>query len=136
MAHKDLEANRECDVPVNMATVNEGGITPGTQASSNRITLSKWYRLFLRGYVEENGIRPVPPEERTETQHSNLFTVFFTGLLCILPIPTGALGTVLFGLGLRDISLIIIVFNIVTCLPPVFISLGGYKTGMRQMVQA
>ncbi|QPC61091.1 hypothetical protein HYE67_003322 [Fusarium culmorum] len=134
MVHKDLETNRECEVPVDM-TVNEDENTPGTRVSSNRITLSRWYKLFLRGYVEENGIRPVPPEERTETQHSNLFTVFFTGLLCILPIPTGALGTVLFGLGLRDVSLIII-FNIVTCLPPAFISLGGYKTGMRQMVQA
>lgn len=51
-------------------------------------------------------------------------------------LPTGALGTVVYGLGLRDVSLIIIFFNIVTCLPPAFISLGGYKTGMRQMIQA
>ena len=51
-------------------------------------------------------------------------------------LPTGTLGTVVYGLGLRDVSLIIIFFNIVTCLPPAFISLGGYKTGMRQMIQA
>ncbi|XEV05893.1 hypothetical protein FSHL1_011180 [Fusarium sambucinum] len=138
MAHN----NRECDVPVDMIAVDEERNTLGAWSSSNRITrlLSKWYRLLLQAGVEQNGIRPVPPEERTETQHSNLFTVFFTCLLCILPlevcIPTGVLGTVLYGLGLQDVSLIIIFFNIVTCIPPAFMGIGGYKTGMRQMVQA
>ncbi|KAH6965880.1 permease for cytosine/purines, uracil, thiamine, allantoin-domain-containing protein [Fusarium venenatum] len=138
MAHKDPEANCECDVPIDMIAVDEERNTLGAWSSSNRVTrpLSKWYKLLLQAGVEQNGIRPVPPEERTETQHSNLFTVFFTCLLCILPIPTGALGTVLYGLGLRDVSLIIIFFNIVTCLPPAFMGIGGYKTGMRQMVQA
>ncbi len=44
-----------------------------------------WYQRLLDVGVEENGIKPVPVEERTNTQYSNLFTVFFTGLLCILP---------------------------------------------------
>ncbi|KAF4975816.1 hypothetical protein FZEAL_7435 [Fusarium zealandicum] len=97
---------------------------------------SRWYRKLLDAGVEENGIEPVPPEQRTQTEHSNLFTVFFTCLLCVLPLPTGALGTAVYGLKLRDVSLIIIFFNIVTCIPPAFIGIGGYQTGMRQMVQA
>ncbi|RBR06432.1 uncharacterized protein FIESC28_11055 [Fusarium coffeatum] len=137
-AQKDLEANREHDVAINTTTNMGDENMHSISESGNRITssLSKWYKLLLEAGVEENGIRPVPPEGRTETQLSNLFTVFFTCLLCILPLPTGALGTVVYGLGLRDVSLIIIFFNIVTCLPPAFISLGGYKTGMRQMIQA
>jgi hypothetical protein len=88
MAHKDPEANRECVVPVDMIAVDEERNTLGAWSSSNRFTrpFSKWYKLLLQAGVEENGIRPVPPEERTETQYSNLFTVFFTCLLCILPL--------------------------------------------------
>jgi hypothetical protein len=45
----------------------------------------RWYQRLLDAGVEENGIKPVPIEERTMTQYSNLFTVFFSGLLCLLP---------------------------------------------------
>lgn len=51
-------------------------------------------------------------------------------------LPTGALGTAVYGLKLRDVSLIIIFFNIITCIPPAFIGIGGVQTGMRQMIQA
>lgn len=49
---------------------------------------TRWYRKLLDAGVEENGIKPVPVEKRTNTQYNNLFTVFFTGLLCILPCVT------------------------------------------------
>lgn len=45
----------------------------------------KWYQKLLDVGVEENGVKPVPLEQRTSTQYSNLFTVFFTCLLCLLP---------------------------------------------------
>lgn len=45
----------------------------------------KWYQRLLDAGVEENGIKPVPIEQRTSTQYSNLFTVFFTCLMCLLP---------------------------------------------------
>ena len=87
-AQKDLEANREHDVAINTTTDMGDENMRSTSGSENRITnsLSKWYNLLLKAGVEENGIRPVPPEGRTETQLSNLFTVFFTCLLCILPL--------------------------------------------------
>lgn len=45
----------------------------------------RWYQKLLDAGVEENGIKPVPIEERTNRQYNNLFTVFFTSLLCLLP---------------------------------------------------
>jgi len=45
----------------------------------------RWYQRMLDAGVEENGIKPVPLEHRTVTQYSNLFTVFFTCLLNLLP---------------------------------------------------
>ena len=46
---------------------------------------SKWYQKLLDLGVEENGIKPVPLEFRTQTKYSDIFTVYFTCLLCILP---------------------------------------------------
>ena len=48
-------------------------------------TQSRWYRRLLGVGFEENGIKPVPREDRTNTSYNNLFTVLFTGLLCLLP---------------------------------------------------
>jgi NCS1 nucleoside transporter family len=96
----------------------------------------KWYQRLLDAGVEENGIKPVPVDQRTSTQYSNLFTVFFTCLLCLLPIPTGMLATLGMGLSLRDASLTILFFAMLTCIPPAFMGIGGMETGLRQLVQA
>ncbi|RKK82570.1 hypothetical protein BFJ69_g3147 [Fusarium oxysporum] len=135
---KDLEANHGLHLSEHSRNNTENGESASVSTAGNAKAgvFSRWYRRVLDAGVEENGVRPVPIEQRTQTQHSNLFTVFFTCLLCILPLPTGALGTAVYGLGLRDVSLIIIFFNIVTCIPPAVISIGGCKTGMRQMIQA
>ncbi|KAH7418825.1 purine-cytosine permease FCY22 [Cadophora sp. MPI-SDFR-AT-0126] len=94
------------------------------------------WRKILGWGVEENGIIPVPLEKRTDERVFNLFTVWFTALLCLLPIPTGMLGTLGFGLSLRDSSLIIIFFTLLTTIPPAYMGTLGPKTGMRQMIQA
>ncbi|KAH9242077.1 hypothetical protein K456DRAFT_1922654 [Colletotrichum gloeosporioides 23] len=96
----------------------------------------KWFQRLLDAGVEENGIRPVPIEERTNENYSNLFTVFFSSLLCLLPIPTGALATAQLGLSLRDASLVIIFFAALTIMPPAFMGIAGSYTGLRQLVQA
>ena len=95
-AQKDPEANREHDVAINTTTDMGDENIRSTSESGNRITssLSKWYKLLLEAGVEENGIRPVPPEGRTEKQLSNLFTVFFTCLLCILPLVAEAVENI------------------------------------------
>ena len=45
----------------------------------------RWYQRILDVGVEENGIKPVPLEKRTEKRTYNLFTVMFTALMCLLP---------------------------------------------------
>lgn len=45
----------------------------------------KWYQRILDIGIEENGIKPVPVEKRTDTRYWNLFTVMFTALMCLLP---------------------------------------------------
>ncbi|KAH7222175.1 hypothetical protein BKA60DRAFT_594868 [Fusarium oxysporum] len=111
---KDLEANHGLHLSEHSRNNTENGESASVSTAGNAKAgvFSRWYRRVLDAGVEENGVRPVPIEQRTQTQHSNLFTVFFTCLLCILPLPTGALGTAVYGLGLRDVSLIIIFFNI------------------------
>jgi hypothetical protein len=52
----------------------------GDQAENPR-----WYQRLLDLGVEDNGIKPVPVEQRTLTRYNNLFTVFFTSMLCVLP---------------------------------------------------
>ncbi|KAK4214854.1 hypothetical protein QBC37DRAFT_282898 [Rhypophila decipiens] len=105
-----------------------------TDPGANKTT--RWHRFLLNAGLEGNGIQPVPVDQRTSTQYSNLFTVFFTCLLCLLPVPTGMLATLEFGLSLRDSSLVILFFGMLTCIPPAFMGIGGMETGMRQLVQA
>lgn len=49
---------------------------------------------------------------------------------------TGMLATLSFGMSLRDASLVILFFSILTCIPPAFMGIGGTQTGLRQQVQA
>lgn len=46
---------------------------------------AKWYQKLVDAGFEDNGIKPVPVGARTNTQYSNLFTIFFTSMLSLLP---------------------------------------------------
>lgn len=86
-ANGDLEAGRELNALEQTIAhnANDGTLTPC--ASANQVTAIALglHRLLRNIGVEENGVQPVPPEERTDTRHSNIFTVFFTCLLSVLP---------------------------------------------------
>lgn len=45
----------------------------------------KWYQRIIDIGIEENGIKPVPIEQRTEKRTWHLFTVMFSALLNLLP---------------------------------------------------
>ena len=62
----------------------EEGIVWKPEAEQN----PKWYQRLLDAGVEDNGIKPVPVERRTDTRYYNLYTVFATALLCVLPCVT------------------------------------------------
>lgn len=59
----------------------EEGVVWKPEAEQN----PKWYQRLLDAGVEDNGIKPVPVERRTDTRYYNLYTVFATALLCVLP---------------------------------------------------
>lgn len=122
---------------------------------------------LLRGSrIEENGIRPLPLEERKEQRFFSIFTIWFsinsnilayvtthqllpsntalTGLRMLIVTPTSALCSITFGmlgplaynLSLRDSALVILFFNLLASVAPAFLATFGPKTGMRQMIHA
>ena len=46
------------------------------------------------------------------------------------------LGPLSYGLSLRDSSLVILFFCMLSTIPPAYLAILGPKTGMRQMIQA
>ncbi|KAI0863489.1 permease for cytosine/purines, uracil, thiamine, allantoin-domain-containing protein [Xylaria cubensis] len=87
------------------------------------------------GSVELRGVLPVPLEERTLTQYSTYFSIWFCMNVNVLAITFGMLGPT-YGLGLRDCALVIIFFCLLTAAIPAYLGTLGPKTGLRQMIQA
>lgn len=57
-------------------------------------------------------------------------------LLTSRSITFGMLGPLSYNLSLRDSSLVILFFCMLSTVPPAFLAILGPKTGMRQMIQA
>ncbi|KAI1433348.1 permease for cytosine/purines, uracil, thiamine, allantoin-domain-containing protein [Xylaria sp. CBS 124048] len=106
------------------------------ESQSRPSRLSPWLAKLSSWGVETRGIKPVPLEERTDKRFINIFFVWFTMSTNLLPIVTGILGTFVYGLSLRDCSLVILFFNILLTIPAAYFSTLGPKTGLRQMLQA
>ncbi|KAG4433491.1 hypothetical protein IFR05_011029 [Cadophora sp. M221] len=95
-----------------------------------------WKTKLIALGIEERGVLPVPVEERTSDRFVNIFSIWFTMSITPLAVVTGILGTLIFGLSLRDASLITIFFGIFCSLPVAYLSTLGPKTGLRQLIQA
>ena len=86
---KDLEAGNH--QPTHHSGHKQGGIVSllalrdGEVYEPHPEKNPKWYQRLLDAGVEENGVKPVPLDKRTNTNYSNLFTIFFTALVCLLP---------------------------------------------------
>ncbi|KAH7122946.1 permease for cytosine/purines, uracil, thiamine, allantoin-domain-containing protein [Dactylonectria macrodidyma] len=97
---------------------------------------SIFHKALRMGRVEEKGIQPIAVEDRQMTRFFNIFTVWFSINANILGITFGMLGPLVYGLSLRDSSLVIIFFGLLSTLAPAYLATFGPKTGMRQMIQA
>ena len=64
------------------------------------------------------GVKPVPTEERQDTQFYKIFFIWFSASCNILSFSGGTLGPAVFGLGIRDSCLTSLFFNSVYCLAP------------------
>ncbi|KAK2594483.1 hypothetical protein QQS21_007830 [Conoideocrella luteorostrata] len=93
-------------------------------------------KLLRAGRIEENGIRPLPMEERKEKRFFNIFTIWFSINSNILGITFGMLGPVAYNLSLRDSALVILFFNLLATSAAGILATFGPKTGMRQMIHA
>ncbi|KAK4147233.1 permease for cytosine/purines, uracil, thiamine, allantoin-domain-containing protein [Dichotomopilus funicola] len=87
------------------------------------------------GRVEVRGITPIPVKERTVTRTVNVFTLWWSMNTNILGITFGLLAPV-YGLALRDASLVILFFTLLTTILPAYLATWGPRIGMRQMLQA
>ncbi|KAF2845375.1 purine-cytosine permease FCY21 [Plenodomus tracheiphilus IPT5] len=92
--------------------------------------------LEKRGDVELRGSTPVPYDERTETNYLNIFTLWFSMSCNPLPVTFGMVGTMSFGLTLRDASLVILFFTLFSTIPVAYLCTFGPPTGMRQLIHA
>ncbi|KAG5658464.1 hypothetical protein KAF25_010645, partial [Fusarium avenaceum] len=70
-ANGGLEAGRELNVLEQTIAynANDGSLTPCASANEVTAIASGLHGLLLNIGVEENGVQPVPPEERTDTRH-------------------------------------------------------------------
>ncbi|KAJ8077535.1 hypothetical protein PM082_001966 [Marasmius tenuissimus] len=93
-------------------------------------------KLGISCTVEVHGITPTTIEERTDPRTYQLFTVWFSAILNIAGVGTGALGPQIFGLGFRDCCIILVIADIISCLVPGYIAVFGPKLGTRTMVQS
>ncbi|PPJ56927.1 hypothetical protein CBER1_02229 [Cercospora berteroae] len=119
----------------------ESGSMPTRNNGSKNSTMPPqlaifWRRLMTLSIIEETGVEPVPAYERNETRIIGIFTLWFTLSTNLLPIVTGMVGTLSFGLGLRDASLVILFFSLLCTTPTAYLATLGPATGMRQMIQA
>jgi len=81
-----LEAPRKQEKPrFGASLISRLAVQDGETYSVDYEKHPRWYQRLLQAGVEDNGIKPVPVEHRTVTQYSNLFTIFFTCLLNLLP---------------------------------------------------
>ncbi|TDZ38026.1 Purine-cytosine permease fcyB [Colletotrichum spinosum] len=133
----DIEASRHTAPEDGHLYDHEKNYEATARSASARGTTGSLFHKFLRlGRVEEQGVQPIPLTERTSTRYFNAFTVWCSMNANILPITFGMLGPSLFGLSLRDSSLVILFFTLLSTLAPAFLATLGPKTGMRSMIQA
>ncbi|KAF7196684.1 Purine-cytosine permease fcyB [Pseudocercospora fuligena] len=106
------------------------------RTDSGPLPLRIWNKLLSLEAIEQEGVRPVPVSERTNIRVIGIFTLWFTLSTNLLPIVTGMVGTLSYGLSLRNASLIILFFSLLCTTPTAYLAILGPKTGMRQMIQA
>jgi hypothetical protein len=59
-------------------------VSPGREVSHGLTKHSFWSKLYSNG-VEFHGGAPIPVEEQTDTRYFNVFTVYSTSMISLLP---------------------------------------------------
>jgi len=78
--HKAGDLQPECEVPADSKhDLEEDG------ASKRSIYSNSLTRRLLKFGVEEEGVHPIPAEERTDTKLFNVFTIWWAMSIGIIP---------------------------------------------------
>ncbi|KAJ3497919.1 hypothetical protein NLG97_g1537 [Lecanicillium saksenae] len=128
-----MSANTMAQFEIDRPVDEEKGTSRQSSVTSFQSRLQKILRY---GRIEARGIEPIPLEERTSTRYYNIATIWTSVNTNILGITFGMLGPLAYSLSLRDSALVILFFNIISCIIPGYLSTLGPKTGLRQMIQA
>ncbi|CAO2648590.1 Nn.00g078570.m01.CDS01 [Neocucurbitaria sp. VM-36] len=115
---KDVESNRSpLEDETKLPNVDDGRLEVG---AGKQARVGGWRGILnlleKRGDVELRGCTPVPCNP--------------------LPVTFGMVGTMSFGLSLRDAALVILFFTLISAAPVAYLCTWGPMTGMRQLVQA
>lgn len=132
MATSQEKLDRTFDTEKDAGSLYE---TPKWSQNGSRLHNRLAQKLLSWG-VEERGILPVQPEERTDTHYSKIFFIWLSFNFNILSFSAGTLGPVVYGLSLRDSCLVILFFNLLCSALPAYLTTWGPKLGLRQMCQA
>ncbi|ESK83557.1 cytosine-purine permease [Moniliophthora roreri MCA 2997] len=93
-------------------------------------------KLGISCTIEVHGITPTTTAERSDPRMYQLFTVWFSAILNVTCLATGALGPQVFELGFRDCCIVLVVADVLACLVPGYFAVFGPKLGTRTMVQS
>jgi len=76
---------RDIDIEKNDASTTSDVVVAESTASNALYKGRSWLSRLVSWSVEVRGIAPVPIEERTDTRLVNIFTVWFTMSVSVLP---------------------------------------------------
>jgi NCS1 nucleoside transporter family len=83
--------------------------------------------------IEERGIQRVPPDARSDHGVRQLGVLWFTVNFVLSSVVTGSLAITVFGLGLWDSLLAILIFNLLGCFAVGYLCTQGPELGLRQI---
>ncbi|KFX94402.1 hypothetical protein V490_04366 [Pseudogymnoascus sp. VKM F-3557] len=135
---KDIEKHAG-DEQQQFETMDPITITPtealhGEDIEKGNTMYAKLARMGTKMKVEVRGIERVPEDERTDTSYLNIGTMWLAANMVVPSFTIGVLGQAVFDLGFVDAALVIIFFNLLSCLTVCFFSTFGAAFGLRQMV--
>ncbi|KAJ3814854.1 cytosine-purine permease [Lentinula lateritia] len=139
MDDKILEDTSDPDLPTTIVphTADFDDSSFGDRGSRSK--LGGWRGLSrhaLRWGIETHGIAPTTEEERTDTRMWQMFTVWFSAILNLTGMSTGALGPIFFSLDFRECIIVLVIADVICCSVPAYFVVFGPKLGTRTMVQS
>ncbi|KAF9064312.1 purine-cytosine permease [Rhodocollybia butyracea] len=143
----EQEKNSKIDNDSNGATGTKANLDEKSSRSSltsdERKTSSNYGSFLkhissraLRWGIETHGITPTTTEERIDTRMWQMFTVWFSAILNLTGMSTGALGPIFFSLNFRESIIVLVIADVICCLVPSYFVVFGPKLGTRSMVQS